>query len=145
MVELHTRTHMYLHIHTTHTHSTQILLPPPHTHTYSQLYEKKRELIESAHRAQLDAMVKKTHKSLVYFQFSELTRQNVFLVSIGWLVVCPLSTRVLKNTRTPKNSTWLSDTTICGKIWAITILIRVRGKVRGWVQFCTCLMGNTLH
>ena len=34
---------------------------------------------------------------------------------------------------------------ICGKIWAITILIRVRGKVRGWVQFCTCLMGNTLH
>ena len=34
---------------------------------------------------------------------------------------------------------------ICGKIWATTILIRVRGKVRGWVQFCTCLMGNTLH
>ena len=34
---------------------------------------------------------------------------------------------------------------ICGKIWAITILIRVRGKVRGWVQFCTCLMGSTLH
>ena len=31
---------------------------------------------------------------------------------------------------------------ICGKIWAITILIRVRGKVRGWVQFCTCLMGT---
>ena len=31
---------------------------------------------------------------------------------------------------------------LCGKI---TILIRVRGKVRGWVQFCTCLMGNTLH
>ena len=34
---------------------------------------------------------------------------------------------------------------LCGKIRAITILIRVRGKVRGWVQFCTCLMGNTLH
>ena len=37
----------------------------------------------------------------------------------------------------------LRNTYVANVTWAITILMRVRGKVRGWVQFCTCLMGNT--
>ena len=80
----HTHPHMPTHIHTLHSHTytplMRHILYTTHTHThshihptltYSQLYEKKRELIEAAHRTQLDTLVKKTHKSLVHKQHSD--------------------------------------------------------------------------